>query len=214
MSSRQLLRIARPTKLELIRLRRRLAVARRIHRILRDRLTLLVQEFFIVIRKLYKMRRELNELLELAYRGYRQAYALYGYKELSLLSNPLAVGVEVYAATRNIVGVRAPLIELKSYPKEHSLTLPPETLTIHSVRARVLELLVSIAELEKELQVLGIEFERTKRRVNMLEHVLIPRILNTIKYLRSKFEEREREEKTRMKRIKTVLTRRRGTATL
>ncbi|HID80701.1 MAG TPA: V-type ATP synthase subunit D [Ignisphaera sp.] len=214
MSSRQLLRITRPTKLELIRLRRRLAVARRIHRILRDRLTLIVQEFFIVVKKLYRMRRELNELLELAYRGYSQAYAFYGHRELSLLSNPLATGVEVYAATRNIVGVRAPLIELKSYPKEHSIILPPETLTIYRVRARVLELLVSIAELEKELQVLGIEFERTKRRVNMLEHVLIPRILNTIKYLRSKFEEREREEKTRMKRIKTVLTRRRGVAIL
>ncbi len=210
MSTRQILRISRPTKLELIRLRRRLTVARRIHRILRDRLTLLIQEFFIVTRKLYKLRRELNQLLETAYRGYWQAYSLYGIQELSLLSQPIATGIEVYAATRNIVGVRVPFLELKAYPKEHTLSLPPETLTIYRTRARILELIVAIAELEKELQILGIEFERTKRRVNMLEHVLIPRLLNTIKYLRMKFEEREREEKARMKRIKTVLARRRG----
>jgi len=211
MSSREIVRIARPTKLELIRLRRRLATARRIHRILRDRLTLLVQEFFIVVRKLYRARRELNEVLSQVYRAYFEAYAFHGHRELHAVSSTSATGVTVLCASRSVAGVRAPLIELETPPKLSLSPLsPPEACAVARASERILGLLVSIAELEKELQLLGIELDRTRRRVNMLEHVLIPRLENTIRYLRMKFEEREREEKARLKRVKTVLARRRG----
>ncbi len=187
-----------------------MATARRIHRILRDRLTLLVQEFFIVVRKLYRLRDELDALLRDAYRSYVASYMVRGHVELDALSSLVSRGVEVYAASRSVAGVRAPLLELKSVPEEVPLLAPSETVPVHRSRKRIIELIVSIAELERELFLLGIELERTKRRVNMLEYVLIPRLQRTIRYLRMKFEEREREEKTRLKRVKTVLARRRG----
>ncbi len=207
---RQILRISRPTKLELIRLRRRLAIARRIHRILRDRLTLLVQELFVVIRKIVKARRELNDLLSRCYAGYTRALAVHGYDGLATISSPLGRGIEVYAGTRNVAGVRAPIMEIAEIRTDRWSYIPPELLPCIEVRDKVIELIIRIAELEKELQRIGQEFDRTKRRVNMLEYVLIPRLMNTIRYLRMKFEEREREEKVRLKRIKYVLARRRG----
>ncbi len=212
MSSREIVRIARPTKLELIRLRRRLATARRIHRILRDRLTLLVQEFFIVIRKLYRARAELSRELRELYPLYTRALILTGPRSLEAMVKPGARGAWIAAATRSVAGVRAPLIELEEVSSTPLPFAPIEVGEIARRGRRVLELACAIAELEKELEMLGVELERTRRRVNMLEHVLIPRLVNTIKYLRMKFEEREREEKARLKRVKTVLARRRGAA--
>ncbi len=212
MSSREIVRIARPTKLELIRLRRRLATARRIHRILRDRLTLLVQEFFIVIRKLYRAREELSSELRELYPLYERALALSGVEGLEIMVKPGARGARVLAAYRSVAGVRAPLIEVEEVISTPLPFAPIEVAEITKRGRRILEVACSIAELEKELQMLGLELERTRRRVNMLEHVLIPRLVNTIKYLRMKFEEREREEKARLKRVKTVLARRRGAA--
>ena len=108
--------------------------------------------------------------------------------------------------------MKAPLIEVEEVEATPIPFAPIEIAEISRRGRRVLELACSIAELEKELEMLGVELERTRRRVNMLEHVLIPRLMNTIKYLRMKFEEREREEKARLKRVKTVLARRRGAA--
>jgi len=212
LSSREIVRVARPTKLELIRLRRRLATARRIHRILRDRLTLLVQEFFVVIRKLYRARIELHRELRELYPLYSRALAVANLRSLEALTKPGARGVWISAATRSVAGVKAPLIEVEEVEATPIPFAPIEIAEISRRGRRVLELACSIAELEKELEMLGVELERTRRRVNMLEHVLIPRLMNTIKYLRMKFEEREREEKARLKRVKTVLARRRGAA--
>lgn len=214
MSAREVMRIARPTKLELIRLRRRLATARRIHRILRDRLTLLVQEFFIVVRKLYRLRRELERELRELYPGYRRALALVGVTTLKTYAGLGAQGVMISAATRSVAGVKAPLIEVEEVKSSPTPLAPLEIAEVARRSGRVIELACSIAELEKELTMLGLELERTRRRVNMLEHVLIPRLINTIRYLRMKFEEREREEKARLKRVKTMLARRRGALAL
>ncbi|RLE87557.1 MAG: V-type ATP synthase subunit D, partial [Thermoprotei archaeon] len=74
----------------------------------------------------------------------------------------------------------------------------------------LLKLSIELAEVEKALERLGIEIRKMRRRVNVLEHILIPRIQATIKYLSMKFEEREREERARLKRVKVLLARRRG----
>jgi len=203
------LRISRPTKLELIRLRRRLAVARRLHRILRDRLTILMQEFLVVLRKLYNERERLHKLLEDVYADYRLAVAMHGVAELLATISPASTDTKVVAASRNVAGVRVPMVEVENYPPRNPL-VPPSLVPLELRKREVLDSLTRVAELEKELILLGREMERTKRRVNMLEHVLIPRIERTIRYLMMKFEEREREEKVRLKRVKTVLARRRG----
>ena len=70
-----------------------------------------------------------------------------------------------------------------------------------------LEAIVRLAELQRGLDVMGAEINRTKRIVNALEYIVIPELKATIKYLNMKFEERDREEKSRLKRVKVLLQR-------
>ena len=205
--SSEILRLPRPTKIELIRLRRRLSIARRLHRILRDRLTFLLQEFYVVLRKAYDTRSRLNNLLYEIYHYYYLATSIHGLDHLDITSSVTAKGVDVIAGVRNVMGVPAPMIELVTVP-ESSAILPIEVSMIQNRRKEVLETIVRLAEYEKELLNLGREIARIRRIVTMLEKVLIPRILKTIMYLTMKFDEMEREEKVRSLKIKTLLTQR------
>jgi len=199
--------LPRPTKIELIRLRRRLALSRRIHRILRDRLTFLLQEFYIVFRKAYDARRKLHEMLNDIYNDYAYAVALHGLETLNEGAQTIGGVAEVVASTRNIMGVVAPSMEASSIPL-HTPALPIEVSSIQMRRKEFLETLISVAEYEKELIELAIEISRVKRIVTMLEKVLIPRLLTTIRYLMMKFDEMEREEKVRSMKVKALLLQR------
>lgn len=205
--SSEIIRLPRPTKIELIRLRRRLSIARRLHRILRDRLTFLLQEFYVVLRKAYDTRSKLNNLLYEIYHYYYLAVSIYGLDHLDITSSATAKGVDIIAGVRNVMGVPAPMTELATVP-ESSAILPIEVSMIQNRRREILETIVRLAEYEKELLNLGREIARIRRIVTMLEKVLIPRILRTIMYLTMKFDEMEREEKVRSLKIKTLLTQR------
>ncbi|MDW8011334.1 MAG: V-type ATP synthase subunit D, partial [Sulfolobales archaeon] len=199
MSSGDIIKISRPTKMELIRLRRRLVLARRLHRILRDRLTLLVQEFYIALRKAFELRKKVNEALSEIYSTYYRTLRVYGYDFLNAVSDSVATDLRVFAGTRNTVGVLVPMLELREVPGSSPL-IPIESYRIQLKRRELLELLVLLAEYEKSLVLLGSEIARTRRKVMMLEKVLIPRIMRTIAYLKMKFDEMEREDKVRMMR--------------
>ncbi|MEM0066424.1 MAG: V-type ATP synthase subunit D [Sulfolobales archaeon] len=204
MSSGDIIKISRPTKIELIRLRRRLILARRLHRILRDRLTLLVQEFYIALRKVLELRRKFNEILLEVYQSYYNTLRIHGYEYLDSISSSVAVDLRVVAGTRNAVGVSVPMLELRDVPQSSPL-IPIESYRVQLRRRELLELTVLLAEYEKSLVLLGSEIARTRRKVMMLEKVLIPRIMKTIAYLKMKFDEMEREEKVRLMRTKAML---------
>jgi len=206
--STEIIRLARVTKTELIRLRRRLALARRFHRILRDRMTLLVQEMFITLKRAIELRKKLNQLLEEIYPQYFKALSIYGYEELSIRSLPVSIGIEIIAGTRNIMGVVAPMIEVKSIPQSSPL-LPLEVVDIQLKREEIIRTIIDLAESERTLYLLALEVSRLRRRVTMLEKILIPRIVNTIRYLTMKFDEMEREDRVRQLKVKAILARRR-----
>ncbi|ADM27838.1 V-type ATPase, D subunit [Ignisphaera aggregans DSM 17230] len=206
--STEIIRLARVTKTELIRLRRRLALARRFHRILRDRMTLLVQEMFITLKRAIELRKKLNQLLEEIYPQYFKALSIYGYEELIVRTLPVSIGIEIVAGTRNIMGVVAPMIDVKSIPQNSPL-LPLEVVNIQLKREEIIRTIIDLAESEKTLYLLALEVSRLRRRVTMLEKILIPRIVNTIRYLTMKFDEIEREERVRQLKVKAVLARRR-----
>lgn len=209
MSSGDIIKISRPTKIELIRLRRRLILARRLHRILRDRLTLLVQEFYIALRRAFELRKRINEIFAEVYQSYYSTLRVYSYEFVDFISGSVASDLRVFAGVRNTVGVSVPMLELREVPRSSPL-IPIESYKIQLRRRELLELMVSLAEYEKSLVLIGSEIARTRRKVMMLEKVLIPRIIRTIAYLKMKFDEMEREEKVRMMRTKAMLERARA----
>ena len=202
MSARGLI-VRRPTKIELIRLRRRLKLARRLHKMLRDRLTILVQEYLINLKEAMRVREELHKTLMNFYKALALAHTVMSTADFELLYSKIKE-LELSVGLRNIAGVKALVIEVPSEGVEVSKV---SEAIITSYRDHLLKVITHLAEIESALNALGAEVMRTKRRVNALEYILIPKLIATIKYLSMKFEEREREEKSRLKRVKEILTR-------
>jgi V/A-type H+-transporting ATPase subunit D len=207
----------RPTKIEFIKLRRRLAVARRVHRILKERLTILVSELLRHAKGAIVKRTELNEELSKAHLGLLRAWGQIGGMNIAIDTMATQRDVKAEFLSQNIAGVRTPMIKAPSIvrmPGERGLTLLDETTSLQEASEhfeKAAESIIKLAEMEKSMELIGLEVKATRRKVSILEHVIIPRIEETIHYLSMKFEEREREEKIRLKRTKKMLVKRKKT---
>jgi len=207
--SQQILRITRPTKIELIKLKRRIKVARRLHRVLKDRLIILTQELISLIRRSLELRTKVHSELVKCEGLLLDALSISTPQVVEVYANTRYSSVTAIVGSRVVAGVRVPLVELER--KEATIDYSAYPLTLHEVGKcydAVIEDISRLAEMEISIVKLGAEVARIRRRVNALENILIPRMENTIKFLEMKFEEREREDKMRLKKVKELLTRR------
>jgi V/A-type H+-transporting ATPase subunit D len=195
-----------PTRMELLTLRKRRKIAERGRDLLREKLDALMIEFFQFVREIATLRTKAQQLLSEAYEDFVEAQMAIGYVKLEQTS----IGVEdrftIETKTRNVIGVTIPYIQvtlkpLSSFPYnayDTSVKLDQATL-------RMAEAIKAIAELssaEAAVKKLAEAIASTKRRVNSLEYVIIPRMLTTIRYIEMHLEEAEREDFFRLKRIK------------
>ena len=208
----QLIKVVRPTKIELIKLRRRLVLASRIEKIIKDRLSILILEFLQIAKQTVETKRKLIDEFSESYKALSIAAGYHGYIALEKELIASERGLAVAAGLRNIGGVRIPAFELKEAQggvRGYSLVDTSSWLDqAAQLSEKCLETIVELAELQRSLELLGREISRTKRILNALEYLIIPALQATIKYLYMKFEERDREEKSRLKRVKVVLERR------
>ena len=205
----QIIKVARPTKIELIRLRRRLTLATRIQKIVKDRVSILILEFLQIARQTVEAKQKLLDEFSGTYRALSITAGYHGYialeKELMATERDLGIA----AGLRNVGGVRIPAFELKEAEREVGRYSLSDTSSwfdrTAELSAKCLETIIELAELQRSLELLGREINRTKRILNALEYLIIPALSATIKYLYMKFEERDREEKSRLKRVKVLL---------
>jgi len=208
----QLIKVVRPTKIELIKLRRRLTLASRIQKIVKDRVSILILEFLQIARQTVEIKRQLITEFSETYKALSIAAGYHGYiaLEKELIASERDLGIA--AGLRNVAGVRIPAFELKEAQgavRGYSLVDTSSWLDqTAQLSEKCLETIVELAELQRGLELLGREISRTKRILNALEYLIIPSLQATIKYLYMKFEERDREEKSRLKRVKVLLERR------
>lgn len=213
----QLIRV-RPTKIELVRLKRRLSLAKRVQKIVKDRLSILTMEFLQVARESVVKKRSLIEEFAMAYRSQTVAAGYHGYIALEKELVASETDLRIATGSRNIAGVRTPVFELKEGKPltgfRGKTGASPGFSLIDTSSAvdqaaesfrKCLEVIIELAELQRNLELLGMEIKRAKRVSNALEYVVIPNLQVTIKHLNMKFEEREREEKSRLKRVKVLL---------
>lgn len=203
-----MLRLARPTKIEFIRLRRRLATARRLHRVLRDRLLILTQELVALYKEVVEHRLRVHDEIMKCEKelirtlSYVEPWTFEEFSNIRVLSFSVVVG------SRIVAGVKLPLLEHEVIEGRYDPSAYPITLKeVSECYEDVIKRIIRLAEAEISLLEVGKEVQKVKRKVNALENLIIPRLRATIKYLRMKFEEREREDKIRRKRIKQVLSR-------
>lgn len=205
----QLIRV-RPTKIELVRLKRRLSLAKRVQKIIKDRLSILTMEFLQVARENVEKKGFVIDEFAKAYKSQTIAAGYHGYIALEKDLVASEADLKVTTGSRNVAGVRIPIFELKEgkagVPTGFSLvdTSSAVDQAAESFR-KCLQAIIELAELQRSLELLGMEISQAKRVSNALEYVVIPSLETTIKHLNMKFEEREREEKSRLKRVKVLL---------
>ena len=201
----------RPTKIELIKLRRRLALSQRIQKIVKDRLSILTLEFLQKAREVVEVKKNVLGNFAETYRSLSITAGYHGYIALEKEFIRAEKGVEVAAGVVSVAGITTPSFELvnkngTSYEYSPTDTSSFLDRTVEMSRES-LKAVIELAEMQRGLDLLGMDIKRTKRIVNALEYLIIPSLQSTIKFLNMKFEERDREEKSRLKRVKVLLQR-------
>lgn len=197
----------RPTKIELIRLKKRLQISVKVERILRERLVILINEFMILLRESVSRRQKVAQLITTLSARATVLSGIYGENIYDLFEKTVPkatciIGVE------NIMGVKTKTVMIMKSGEARPVKTPFDDFAEES--ARFIEEVIELAKAENALKTMGREIRVTKRRVNALDYILIPRLRSTIRMLQMKFDEREREEKARLKRVKASLERRKG----
>jgi len=206
----QLIKVSRPTKIELIKLRRRLVLASRIQKIVKDRVSILILEFLQIARQTVEAKKKLLDEFSDNYKALSIAAGYHGYIALEKELIASEKDVKLAAGLRNVGGVRIPAFELKEEEGARGYSMVDTSSWVDQaaqLSEKCLVTIVELAELQRSMELLGREINRTKRILNALEYLIIPSLQATIKYLYMKFEERDREEKSRLKRVKVLLER-------
>jgi V/A-type H+-transporting ATPase subunit D len=192
--------------MELLTLRKRRKIAERGRDLLREKLDALMIEFFQFVREITALRNKAQALLTEAYDDFVEAQMAIGSMKLEQTS----VGVEdrftSETKSRNVIGVTIPYIQVILKPLSAFPYDPYDTsIKLDEATLKMAEAIKAIAELssaEAAVKKLAEAIASTKRRVNSLEYVIIPRMMATIRYIEMHLEEAEREDFFRLKRIK------------
>jgi len=197
-----------PNRMELMKLRRRRDVARRGHKLLKDKLDELMKAFMARIGEVRMLRADAEEQLRGVYGLFAVARGEAGSAELTqaLLAGDPASLVE--SRERNVMSVRVPEMDVREIPIPGGYSLATTPVVLDEALAGLSDAaprLVDLAAKEKAIELLAAEIERTRRRVNALEHVLIPQITATVRDIQMKLDEAERGNLTRLMKVKEMV---------
>lgn len=201
-----------PTRMELKKLQARYATARRGHKLLKDKCDGLMQQFLEIVREARALRAELEPKLTAAYASFAAAGAVSDPKMLQTALLLPRKSAEVDVTFRNRMSVNVPQFSAET-GGETELCNYGFAFTGGSIDAAILTLsklrepMLRMAQLEKEAMLMADEIERTRRRVNALEHIMIPQYLAGIRQIKLKLDENERGNITRLMKVKDMMIR-------
>jgi len=199
-----------PTRMDLLEIRKKLVLAEKGHKLLEEKRDALVERFFDIIDKKNQLSKELDEEFKGAYLSLIQAQMILGEKKVEEASYLIKDVGEIEFETENIMGVKIPKmntdnIKTEIKPLYSFFDTCARLDDANTAFTNLLVKLIELADLEAIIKSLTVEIEKTKRRVNVLENNLIPRLYSTRKFIEMQLEEREREDFFRRKRIKAIL---------
>lgn len=201
-----------PTRMELKKLQARYNTARRGHKLLKDKRDELMRQFLEIVRDYKALRQKVEDALSGVYGSFSAAAALSGPKMLEeALILPKKEG-KLYVDHKNLMSVTVPVFDFKmigegnadSYNYGFAFT-SGELDTSLGALSSVMEDMIKLAEKEKTAQLLAQEIERTRRRVNALEYIMMPQYLDAIKSIKMKLDENERGSTTRLMKVKDMM---------
>ncbi len=200
-----------PTRMELLSIRKRKKLAEKGHKLLSEKRDALVVQFFEVIKDRNTLRGQADSGLMDSYSILVQAQMIMGQDRVEDATGSIPPLGDIPMRTVNIMGVHVPKVEYDTLPSRAGEPLYgylDTTAKLDEASDRFRKILIDIlklAEIEGTIERLAIEIEKTKRRVNALEHIFIPRLKATERYIEMQLQEREREDFFRRKRIKAIM---------
>ncbi len=205
----------KPTRMELLKLKKRVKLADKGYELLREKRDALISELMAVIREYKDVRNKVEENLKIAFYNLLMAEVLMGSSDLEQISGITTRDIALEFTTKNIMGVSIPIMKMADVVRkinERGYGFLSTTAKLDDAARSFEESLLSIvklAEIEESLRRIALEVEKTKRRVNALEYIVIPRLRATMKHIEMRMEEIERENFLRLKKIKAALEARR-----
>ena len=200
----------KPTRSELIGLKRKIKLAKSGHKLLKKKRDGLVIEFFNLLKKAKNLRKEMNQMFLATSQLMKKTIALEGFISIRNTATMIAERPLVNVEVKNIMGVSVPKIDpiqvKKAFAESVPLSMSIRMEKLSESFTTLLELIVTTAETETAMRKILKEIEKTKRRVNALEFVVIPRLTGQSSFIEMRLEEMERENIFRMKRIKAKST--------
>jgi len=204
--AKEIMEGVKPTRMQLLEIRKRKRLASKGHELLSQKRDALISNFFVIIRDRKEKRVVMEKKLQETFPALITAEMLMGEAQVHALTSKVEAR-DVSIQQKNIMGV--PIVQFKtseSKPVDFGVLDTPASVQETVRRAQeTLEFVATVAGIEGSIQKLGKEIEKTKRRVNALEHIFIPKMEGTIEYIERQLEEREREDFFRRKRMKTLL---------
>jgi len=199
-----------PTRMELTRLKKKLVTAQRGHKLLKDKRDELMKSFLETVRDLRALRSEVEEELMTVHRSFTVASALMSSEAMEQALLFPKQSVELTTTTKNVMSVSVPVYEIHTtagadiYPYGFAAT-SGELDTAVDALGNVMPKLLRLAEIEKSAQLMAEEIEKTRRRVNALEYVVIPQTREAIRYITMKLGEQERATVVRLMAVKDMI---------
>jgi V/A-type H+-transporting ATPase subunit D len=206
-----ILQNVKPTRMELLKLRKRVKLADKGHRLLKEKRDALISEFMLVIKEYKDARKRVEESLRVAFYNLLMAEVLLGSRDLEQISEITLRDINLDFITKNIMGVSVPIMKVNNLIRrvhERGYGFLSTNAKLDDAAKNFEESILSIvklAEIEESVRRIAEEVEKTKRRVNALEYIVIPRLKATIKHIEMRMEEIERESFLRLKKIKASL---------
>lgn len=202
-----------PTRMELIRKNAQIKMAEQGRDLLRQKMDVLVREFFQVMESFSRSRDELEAVANDAQRSLLLAEAIDDPITLKSASFATRKSIMLEVRDKNIMGVPVPVIEKKSVSRsviERGYGIVGTSGRLDETAEKFeaeLDMLIDLAEKETAMRRLGAEIQMNRRRVNALEQLLIPELKSQARYIKISIEEREREDLFRLKKVKKLLER-------
>ena len=196
-----------PTRMELTKQKKKLLSATRGHKLLKDKRDELVRQFMDLIKENMDLRLKVEKGLKAANMEFAIARA--GMSEQVLNTALMATGktLEIKQQFKNVMSVEIPEFQTKNdikgndiYSYGYAFTAGDLDDAVYSLSS-VFEDMLKLAQVEKSCQLMASEIEKTRRRVNALEHVIIPEALDNIKYITMKLDENERSTQIRLMKV-------------
>ena len=201
-----------PTRMELTKLKKTLITAVRGHKLLKDKRDELMRQFLELAKENMELRLKVEKGISHANKNFVIARAAMNIPEMKLALMMPKQEVSLDITLENIMSVNIPKYEVKTRTKNvndvysygYAFTSGDLDDAVWSLE-NILDDMIRLAEVEKACQLMSTEIEKTRRRVNALEHVIIPEAQKNIKYISMKLDENERSSQVRLMKVKDMM---------